>query len=69
MNESASSIINVYVRPIYSDIFQDRKVFFIPKYQRPYSWERKHLEDLWNYLLFDLEQNSNTPYMISLKND
>jgi len=69
MCETDSGKIHVFVSPIYSDIFQARKVYFIPKYQRPSSWDRKQIEDLWNDLLFALEQNRIMLHMINVKND
>lgn len=57
--------IDVHIENVLTATFcSGQKAFFIPKYQRPYSWDRKHVEDLWNDLLFALEQNSTMPYMM-----
>ncbi|MBF0547523.1 MAG: DUF262 domain-containing protein [Candidatus Riflebacteria bacterium] len=56
--------IHVTVPNLYSDIFGDSKVYLIPRYQRPYSWETKQLEDLWNDLTFAMEQKSSYPYLL-----
>lgn len=64
MNNIPSGTINVSVTQVYSDIFQGSKYYFMPRYQRPYSWETKQLEDLWNDITFAIEQNNDFPYLL-----
>ncbi|MBI4745779.1 MAG: DUF262 domain-containing protein [Deltaproteobacteria bacterium] len=64
MNEAAKNQIEVQIKNFYNDIFTGDKLYFMPKYQRPYSWETKQIEDFWNDMLFALDQNTGLPYLM-----
>jgi uncharacterized protein with ParB-like and HNH nuclease domain len=56
--------IDVEIKNFYDDIFKGNKLYFMPKYQRPYSWERRQIEDFWNDMLFALDHNAALPYLM-----
>ena|GEM_PF-1786660 len=58
------SLINVSIAKLYTAIFGSENSYLLPRYQRPYSWETKQLEDLWNDLTFAVEQNNGLPYLL-----
>lgn len=64
MSGTTASQIEVQIKNFYDDIFTGDKLYFMPKYQRPYSWETKQIEDFWNDMLFALEQNTALPYLM-----
>ena len=41
----------------------DGYVFHIPEYQRFYSWDRRHWDDLWNDLLNIVDEQDRDHYM------
>lgn len=56
--------IEVKITGFFNEVFTGNKFYFMPKYQRPYSWEAKQLEDFWNDMVFALEQNRDLPYLM-----
>lgn len=56
--------INVSITNYYNEFLSSPRYYLMPKYQRPYSWEEKHIEDFWNDLLFALLENGNLPYLL-----
>jgi uncharacterized protein with ParB-like and HNH nuclease domain len=55
--------IKASVSNFYSSMFDENCCYLMPKYQRPYSWEGKHIEDFWNDLIFAVEEARNLPYL------
>lgn len=39
----------------WSELIKNGRIFIVPRFQRDYSWEEEHWEDLW-YDLDNLEQ-------------
>jgi hypothetical protein len=56
--------INVFISNYYSEMFGGSRYFLMPKYQRPYSWEEKHIEDFWNDMIFAIEEAADLPYLL-----
>lgn len=56
--------IEVKITSFLDDIFGGEKYYYMPRYQRSYSWESKQVEDFWNDITFAVEQNSNLPYLL-----
>lgn len=48
-DKNSSQIYSAKVVPL-KDLLLDSNKYEIPKYQRPYAWEEKHWDDLWNDL-------------------
>lgn len=48
-----------------SDIIGNGKTYTVPMYQRDYSWEEEHWEDLWSDILA-IEQTENVHYLGSI---
>ncbi len=48
-DKNSSQIYSAKVVPL-KDLLLDSNKYEIPEYQRPYAWEEKHWEDLWNDL-------------------
>jgi len=49
------------------DLFEGRKTLYkIPEYQRPYSWEKRHIDQLWNdlYEAWDAGKNGDDSYFL-----
>jgi uncharacterized protein with ParB-like and HNH nuclease domain len=38
------------------ELFSSNTIYIIPNYQRPYSWEERHVEDLWKDVLDTVAQ-------------
>ncbi len=49
-------IFNVSENTI-GNLFSGTKIYVIPTYQRPYAWEEKHVDALWNDILDTLNQH------------
>ena len=52
---SSSFIINIQNEDLQT-IFSNGKKYFVPRFQRDYSWDTEQLEDLWEDI-FELEEN------------
>lgn len=48
-----------------NEILGNGKIYFVPQFQRDYSWEQDHLDDLWNDLLH-VYQTNDAHYMGSI---
>lgn len=48
-----------------NEILGNGKIYFVPQFQRDYSWEQDHLDDLWNDLL-QVYQTNDAHYMGSI---
>ncbi|MFC3957647.1 DUF262 domain-containing protein [Halovivax cerinus] len=49
------------------DLFEGRKTLYkIPEYQRPYSWEKRHIDQLWDdlYEAWNAENNGDDSYFL-----
>ncbi|ELY39871.1 GmrSD restriction endonuclease domain-containing protein [Natronorubrum tibetense] len=49
------------------DLFEGRKTLYkIPEYQRPYSWEKRHIDQLWDDLFeaWNAEKNGDDSYFL-----
>ncbi|MEN9569767.1 MAG: hypothetical protein RL172_998 [Bacteroidota bacterium] len=40
-----------------NEILGNGKIYFVPQFQRDYSWEQDHLDDLWNDLVTTYKRN------------
>ena len=40
-----------------NEILGNGKIYYVPQFQRDYSWEQDHLDDLWNDLLNTYTRN------------
>lgn len=50
-----------------NDLFEGRQTLYkIPEYQRPYSWEKRHIDQLWDdlYEAWNEEQNGDDSYFL-----
>ncbi len=47
-----------------NDVFCDDYLFEIPVYQRPYSWETEHVDNLLDDLLFAMRRDDDAPYFL-----
>ncbi len=56
--------IKVSIGNYYEVMFSGDRHFFMPQYQRPYSWDRKQIEDFWNDLVFAIEEARDLPYLL-----
>jgi len=56
--------ISVSICNFYEGMFGGNRHFFMPKYQRPFSWEEKHIEDFWNDMVFAIEEAGDLPYLL-----
>ncbi|MFZ3116368.1 MAG: DUF262 domain-containing protein [Syntrophales bacterium] len=56
--------IKVSIGNYYEAMFSGDRHFFMPQYQRPYSWDRKQIEDFWNDLVFAIEEARDLPYLL-----
>ncbi len=48
-----------------NEILGNGKIYMVPQFQRDYSWEQDHLEDLWNDIL-NTYQSGDAHYMGSI---
>jgi len=51
--------------PEVNDLFEGRQTLYkIPEYQRPYSWEKRHIDQFWDdlYEAWNEEQNDDDSY-------
>jgi uncharacterized protein with ParB-like and HNH nuclease domain len=48
-----------------NEILGNGKIYFVPQFQRDYSWEQDHLDDLWNDLL-NIYHSNDAHYMGSI---
>ncbi len=56
--------IKVSICNYYTEMFGGKRQLLMPKYQRPFSWEEKHIEDFWNDLVFAIEEAEYLPYLL-----
>lgn len=49
----------------FNEILGNGKIYYVPQYQRDYSWEQDHLDDLWNDLV-NTYQRQDAHYMGSV---
>ncbi|MEI6208041.1 MAG: DUF262 domain-containing protein [Desulfuromonadales bacterium] len=56
--------IKVSISNYYTEMFGECRYFLMPKYQRPYSWEEKHIEDFWNDMVFAIAEAGELPYLL-----
>jgi hypothetical protein len=56
--------IKVSITNYYKDMFSGSRYFLMPTYQRPFSWEEKHIEDFWNDMVFAIEEAEDLPYLL-----
>jgi uncharacterized protein with ParB-like and HNH nuclease domain len=56
-----------------NEILGNGKIYFVPQFQRDFSWENDHLDDLWNDLLSIYSNANEAHYMgsivLQIKND
>lgn len=56
--------IKVSIINYYAEMFGGSRYFLMPTYQRPFSWEEKHIEDFWNDMVFAIEEAKDLPYLL-----
>ncbi len=56
--------IKVTICNFYTEMFNGSRCCLMPKFQRPFSWEEKHIEDFWNDLVFAVEEANDLPYLL-----
>ncbi len=52
------------IAPMWQNLFQSESIYFLPKYQRLYSWEKTQLDDFWHDIRDAYAQNSELPYLL-----
>lgn len=48
----------------HTEMFDGSRHFLMPKYQRPFSREEKHIEDFGNDMVFAIEEAGDLPYLM-----
>lgn len=50
--------------PMWTTLFQNDSIYFLPKYQRAYSWGKTQLDDFWHDLHDAIAENIELPYLL-----
>ena len=50
--------------PMWTNLFQQNSFYFLPKYQRAYSWQKAQLDDFWNDIQEAIAKSPELPYLL-----
>lgn len=61
---SSKDFMDAEICSMWTSLFQNDSIYFLPKYQRAYSWGKGQLDDFWHDIHDAIAENIELPYLL-----